>query len=422
MPWTGSAPNKTYVRSDGVRTGAAINTTAKGLGINNTSELADTREQDMAEAISLALTIDGGTQPTVDLPMNTYKHTGVGAGTARTHYARLDQVQDNDFAYAEAGGTANAITLTTGITVAPSEGLSIEFIAEADNTAATTINLNANGDVALQVYGAACVGGEIQNGQAHRITFDGTQWQLQNSGRLDNLDKTDGNFLVGDGTKWVTESGATARTSLGLGTGDSPQFTAVNIGAASDTTITRTGAGDIAVEGNGIYRAGGTDVAIADGGTGASTAATAFTALKQAASDTDTGVIEIATQAEMETGTDVVRAVTPGRQPFHPSHPKAFAKVNLSSGTPTLNRGFNVSSLSDTGTGAFRTNFTTAFSAADYGTAGHGRAATDSFPDMQICGYLTGTYTTASFEVICQYPGGVNVDTQYACITFMGDL
>lgn len=36
---------------------------------------------------------------------------------------------------------------------------------------------------------------------------------------------TDGNFIVGDGANWVAESGATARTSLGLGTGDSPQFT-----------------------------------------------------------------------------------------------------------------------------------------------------------------------------------------------------
>lgn len=74
-------------------------------------------------------------------------------------------------------------------------------------------------------------------------------------------------------------SAATARTNLGLGTGDSPQFTAVNIGAASDTTISRTGAGDIAVEGNAIYRAGGTDVPVADGGTGASTAAAAATNL-----------------------------------------------------------------------------------------------------------------------------------------------
>lgn len=35
---------------------------------------------------------------------------------------------------------------------------------------------------------------------------------------LGGLAKTDGNFIVGDGTTWVVESGATARTSLGLGT------------------------------------------------------------------------------------------------------------------------------------------------------------------------------------------------------------
>jgi hypothetical protein len=59
--------------------------------------------------------------------------------------------------------------------------------------------------------------------------------------------------------------------SVGLGTGDSPQFAGVNVGHASDTTITRAYSGDIAVEGNIVYRAGGTDVAISDGGTGSST-------------------------------------------------------------------------------------------------------------------------------------------------------
>jgi len=41
------------------------------------------------------------------------------------------------------------------------------------------------------------------------------------------LAKTDNNFIVGNGTAWVAESGATARTSLGLGTGDTATFTAV---------------------------------------------------------------------------------------------------------------------------------------------------------------------------------------------------
>ena len=42
---------------------------------------------------------------------------------------------------------------------------------------------------------------------------------------LGSLAKDDGTFYVGDGTTVVAESGATARTSLGVGTGDSPTFT-----------------------------------------------------------------------------------------------------------------------------------------------------------------------------------------------------
>ena len=44
-------------------------------------------------------------------------------------------------------------------------------------------------------------------------------------------------------------SASAAATALGLGTGNSPQFSAVNIGDASDTTITRISTGVIAVEG-----------------------------------------------------------------------------------------------------------------------------------------------------------------------------
>jgi hypothetical protein len=50
---------------------------------------------------------------------------------------------------------------------------------------------------------------------------------------------------------------------------------------------------------------------IASGGTGASTAAAAFTALKQAATTSATGVVELATDAEAQAGTDATRCVTP---------------------------------------------------------------------------------------------------------------
>jgi len=62
-----------------------------------------------------------------------------------------------------------------------------------------------------------------------------------------------------------------AGKSLGVATTDTPQFVGIELGHASDTTLVRSGAGDVTIEGNAIYRAGGTDVPVADGGTGAST-------------------------------------------------------------------------------------------------------------------------------------------------------
>lgn len=82
---------------------------------------------------------------------------------------------------------------------------------------------------------------------------------------------------------------------------------------ATTTGIIKASSGVIAaaVAGTDYYNPGGTDVAIADGGTGASTASAAFTNLKQAASTTVTGVVELATDAETAAGTDTSRAVTP---------------------------------------------------------------------------------------------------------------
>ena len=68
----------------------------------------------------------------------------------------------------------------------------------------------------------------------------------------------DGEMIVGDGTTDpVAESGATLRTSIGVGTGDSPQFTGIELGHASDTTLTRASAGVLAVEGVNVLLAVG---------------------------------------------------------------------------------------------------------------------------------------------------------------------
>jgi len=52
------------------------------------------------------------------------------------------------------------------------------------------------------------------------------------------LGVTNGNFIVGDGSNFVVESANTARTSLGVGTGDSPQFTGLTL--TGDLTVSGT--------------------------------------------------------------------------------------------------------------------------------------------------------------------------------------
>src|SRR3990167_9929940 len=74
----------------------------------------------------------------------------------------------------------------------------------------------------------------------------------------------------------------------------------------------------------------------------------------------------VATQANMETGTAVDLAVTPGRQAFHPGHPKCWAMVTVSAGTPTLQTSFNISSITDTGVGQLTVTIATDFSSANW--------------------------------------------------------
>ena len=82
-----------------------------------------------------------------------------------------------------------------------------------------------------------------------------------------------------------------------------------------------------------------------------------------AASDTLAGVIMIASQAEMESGTDSTKAVTPGRAHFHPSASKAWGKAGI---TGNLLASYNMTSVTDTGVGAITFTIATDFSSANW--------------------------------------------------------
>ena len=95
------------------------------------------------------------------------------------------------------------------------------------------------------------------------------------------------------------QSGAGATALLSAGT-SGQVFVSGGAGAPSWVAQSALTAGNVS----------GT-VAIANGGTGQTTAAAAFGVLKQDATTSATGVVELATDAETQTGTDTARAITP---------------------------------------------------------------------------------------------------------------
>ncbi len=113
--------------------------------------------------------------------------------------------------------------------------------------------------------------------------------------------------------------------------------------------------------------AGANEFAINEAGTSKKVTATQIAAFTSpAASDTVAGVMEMAVQSEQETATDVVRAVSPGRQQYHPSALKCWGFTS-GAGTPLLDAGsYNVTSITDTATGRLTVTIGVDFSSANW--------------------------------------------------------
>jgi hypothetical protein len=86
----------------------------------------------------------------------------------------------------------------------------------------------------------------ISNVDGLQSALDGKQPLDADLTAIGGLAKTDGNFIVGNGTTWVAESGATVRTSLGLGA--LATLSTVNASTITDNSV---GAAELNVTGNG---------------------------------------------------------------------------------------------------------------------------------------------------------------------------
>lgn len=131
------------------------------------------------------VTRDGQNAATAALPMGGYAHTGVGAATARTQYARVTEAQDGTlWKAASPGGNIDAMTGTLAPAItAYATNMIVTIIAPGTgpNTVTNpTINLNSIGTKTIKKHQGALVAGDYTAGDVLVLVYDGTYFELLN--------------------------------------------------------------------------------------------------------------------------------------------------------------------------------------------------------------------------------------------------
>lgn len=191
-----------------------VNDAAAGIKIR--ADRMDAEMDGFATGLSNCITKDGQTTVTGNLPMTTYRHTNVGAGTDRADYCRLDQTQDGKLNWVAAGGTADAITANYSIALTALVDGQICFVRAgfANTTTVPTFAPNGltartivkRGGDALAVGNIAGAGHEL----ALRYDLSNTRWELLNPAEasIDGDNSFTGKLSLPDAGELTIASGA----------------------------------------------------------------------------------------------------------------------------------------------------------------------------------------------------------------------
>ena len=250
---------------------------------------------------------------------NIQKYKGAGASTLQ------DALENSNVATLDINLISGAVYIGDGggLSNINASAVAGNLQAVTDNSATTTNKITlTNGVTSLETTGNVLITGNVTAGNflgdggtlsniaaskdfqevtdlgatsSNKITLTNSVTSLETSGNIELGHASDTTIarsgpgkvtIEGDeirtGTVPISKGGtgttsaSAAATALGLGTGDSPRFTAIELGNASDTTLARSGPGKITIEGQEI-RTG--TVPISKGGTGTTSASAAATAL-----------------------------------------------------------------------------------------------------------------------------------------------
>lgn len=355
----------------------------------------------------------------------------------------LESIDTKLVSFADSGPVSKGTTYTTVAgdhlkTIEATSTFTLSLLDAATAGAGYTVGVSNQGSGTITVS-RATVGDTIngtagdvtivpKNSLTFRVNVAANGYDIIDGAvpELAGVAKTDSNFLVGDGTSWVAESGATARTSLGLGSIATQAASSVSITGGTVTGIT-----DITVADGGTGASSFTDAGVLIGnGTGAIQVTSAGTS-GQVLTSNGAGVdptfqaaptTTAATQAQQETGSSTSVMVTPGRQHYHDSAAKAW--VNFTgTGTVTINASYNVTSITDSGTGTYVVNITNALSSGSYCSAHSGRKDSGSGNSANSVGINKDVAPTASALALVTYDSGTSVvDLNKVNVAIFGDL
>jgi hypothetical protein len=289
--------------------------------------------------------------------------------SARAMMASVAKWRDDLSGAITTAGTSTAYTATTNPTFASLSALDnkiITIVPHATSGAAPTLAVDSLTAKAINIStGVAVPTGFLVAGTPYVVYYEagvGEYIVLGTPGAFNAISGTTGTFsstLTTGGSITATSSSITAGTHL----------VATTIVFAGNGTKTAPSYGFTSDADNGLYLVGANspgmsagDTKVQEWVTTGTTVTGTLTATGALSAASVTGSM-VAAQADQETATSTATIVTPGRQQYHPSAAKCWLKCDHAG---TVDFSYNITSITDTGTGAVTVTIATDFSGVNY--------------------------------------------------------
>lgn len=285
MPWSGGS----FSLSQDFIADAAAGPPASFI----TAAKVDNVLEDLADGLEATINRNGDNAAAAHISWGNFKITNLGAATVGTDAVRARQVAENTLQYGgTTGGSSNAYTLTSTFITAVASGTRLLLKANHSNSGAATLALNGGVATAIRdIANAALAASAITSGRFFEIVYDETtgHWHLGTGLTSNDIGVSvqgydaqlaalaalvtaanKGLYFTASDTPATFDQTAYGRTIQNLA--DAPALRSnLSLGALALLSTVNNG------EWSGI------DLAVVNGGTGASTAGDARTNLSAAA-------------------------------------------------------------------------------------------------------------------------------------------